>query len=81
MMRWGKVILFEKKKGILGYNTYLLKKRKTFYVAIKKLVADGCGLCKGQNIACYYFVTDAGRPVLEVFLDGRDKDGKLLEKR
>jgi hypothetical protein len=81
MTRWGKVIRFEKKRGLLGWKSSLVKKRSTFSVVISKIVADGCGLWRGQHLACYYFVNENGRPVVEVFLDGRDKEGKMLEQK
>ncbi len=56
----------------IGWNSKLMQKRATFSISINKLVANGCNLKKGQKLHCYLAEIN-GRPVIIVYLDGKNK--------
>ncbi len=57
----------------MGWRSKVSKKRSTFSISINKLVATGCGLEKGNSLFCYLAEDKDKRPVMIVYLDGKEK--------
>ena len=57
-----------------GWKTYLQQRRGTSKITINKCVAVGAGLEKGQFLYCYLARDKAGRPVVVVYLDGKERN-------
>jgi hypothetical protein len=57
----------------IGWKSKIVQKRATFSVSINKLVVTGCCLEKGQQLFCYFAKDRNKRPMMVVYLDGRDK--------
>ena len=58
---------------IIGWKTKISQKRASFGITINKLVATGAGLVKGKELFCYSAKDCNGRPIIIVFLDGKEK--------
>ena len=50
-----------------------MQKRATFSISINKLVATGCCLKKGNSLYCYLAEDKEKRPLMIVYLDGKEK--------
>jgi len=57
----------------IGWKSKITQKRATFSISINKLIAVGCGLEKGQNLFCYLAEDEDKRPIMVVYLDGKEK--------
>ena len=60
----------------IGWKSKVSQKRATFSISINKLVAIGRGLEKGQTLYCYLAEGKGKRPVMLVYLDGKEKSVK-----
>lgn len=60
----------------LGWKSKVSKKRATFSISINKNVAIGCNLEKGLSLYCYLAEDKDERPIMIVYLDGREKSVK-----
>ena len=58
----------------IGWRSRISLKRATFSISISKMVAVGCCLQKGQTLCCYLAEDEDKRPVMVVYLDGREKE-------
>lgn len=58
----------------IGWKSKITQKRATLSISINKLVATGCCLEKGQTIYCYLAKDGHKRPVMIVYLDGKERD-------
>lgn len=58
----------------LGWKSKIALKRATFTISINKLVAVGNGLKKGQTVYCYLAADEQQRPLMLVYLDGKEKE-------
>lgn len=58
----------------IGWRSRISQKRSTFSISISKMVAVGCCLDKGQTLCCYLARDEKERPVMVVYLDGREKN-------
>lgn len=56
----------------IGWRSKIAQKRATFSISINKLVAVGSGLKKGQSLYCYLAKDDDRRPIIIVYLDGKE---------
>jgi len=57
----------------IGWKSKLAQKRTTLSISINKLVATGSCLKKGQTLFCYLAEEDNKRPVIIVYLDGKER--------
>ncbi len=60
----------------IGWKSKIAQKRATLSISINKLVATGCSLEKGQTLYCYLAESKGKRPVIVVYLDGKEKSVK-----
>lgn len=60
----------------IGWKSYLQQRRGTSKITINKLVAVGAGLEKGQFLYCYLAKDRDERPIVVVYLDGRERKKK-----
>ncbi len=58
----------------VGWKSKVSQKRATFSISINKMVAVGCNLVKGKSLYCY-LVEEKKRPVMIVYLDGKQREG------
>ena len=58
----------------IGWKSKISQKRVTFSISINKLVVRGCELEKGQTLHCYLAEDRNKRPIMVVYLDGKNKD-------
>ncbi len=58
----------------IGWKSKLSLKRATFTISINKLVAVGSTLKKGQTLYCYLAADEQQRPLMLVYLDGKEKE-------
>jgi len=56
----------------IGWTSKIAKKRSTISISINKLVAIGCNLKKGETLYCYIAKDKKDRPLMIVYLDGKD---------
>ena len=52
-----------------------MQKRSTFSISINKMVSIGCNLEKGQELYCYLAEDKKHRPMMIVYLDGKQGKG------
>lgn len=57
----------------IGWKSKIIFKRATAYISINKLVVEGCGLEKGQNLYSYLADDKKGRKIIITYLDGKKK--------
>ncbi len=57
----------------IGWKSKVAQKRATYSISISKTVAVGCGLIKGQELYCYLAEDEVKRPIMIVYLDGKDR--------
>lgn len=57
----------------IGWKSKVTLKRATFSISINKLVAVGSSLQKGQTLYCYLAADEQQRPLMVVYLDGKEK--------
>ncbi len=57
----------------IGWKSKVSQKRATLSISINKLVAEGCLLERGQALYSYLAEDDKKRPVIVVYLDGKNK--------
>ena len=57
----------------IGWKSKIAQKRATFSISINKLVATGCSLEKGKTLYCYLAKDEEKRPIMIVYLDGKEK--------
>lgn len=62
----------------IGWKSKVARKRATLSISINKLVAIGCGLEKGQSLFCYLAKDEYGRPLILVYLDGKERSVKIM---
>jgi len=55
----------------LGWKSKIIMKRATAYISINKMVVDGCGLEKGQELYSYLAEDENERKIMIVYLDGK----------
>jgi Tfp pilus assembly protein PilP len=55
----------------MGWKSKIIMKRATAYISINKLVVDGCGLEKGQELHSYLAEDENERKIMIVYLDGK----------
>ena len=60
----------------IGWKSRVTQKRATLSVSINKLVAIGCGLEKSQSLFCYLAKDKNDRPLMLVYLDGKERSVK-----
>lgn len=58
----------------IGWKSKITQKRTTLSISINKLVAIGSCLEKGQTLYCYLANDKNKRPVMVVYLDGKEKE-------
>ena len=58
----------------IGWKSKISKKRETFSITINKAVAIGCGLVKGKILYCYLAEDETKRPIMIVYLDGKERE-------
>ncbi|MDP1695042.1 MAG: hypothetical protein Q8L34_05890 [Candidatus Woesearchaeota archaeon] len=58
----------------VGWKSKVTLKRATFSISINKLVAVGSSLKKGQTLYCYLAADEQQRPLMVVYLDGKEKE-------
>ena len=58
----------------IGWKSKISQKRVTFSISINKMVVIGCNLTKGQILHCY-LGEERKRPIMVVYLDGKNRDG------
>ena len=58
----------------IGWKSKITQKRTTFSISINKLVATGCSLEKGQALYCYLAKDKTNRPIMLIYLDGKEKE-------
>ena len=61
----------------IGWKSKIIMKRATAYISINKLVVDGCGLEKGQEMYSYLAEDEKGRKIMIVYLDGKGDANKF----
>jgi len=65
-----------KKKFLnIGWKSKIMQKRSTFSISINKMVSIGCNLEKGQELYCYLAEDKKHRPMMIVYLDGKQGKG------
>lgn len=57
----------------IGWKSKVTQKRFTLSISINKLVVNGLRLEKGQILHCYLTENNNKRPIMVVYLDGREK--------
>lgn len=57
----------------IGWISKIAQKRATFSISILKPVALGTCLEKGQRLYCYSAQDEHKRPLMVVYLDGKQK--------
>ncbi|MBI1936319.1 hypothetical protein HYS31_07840 [Candidatus Woesearchaeota archaeon] len=57
----------------IGWKSKVTQKRATLSISINKIVAIGCGLEKSQSLFCYLAQDQNERPLVVVYLDGKEK--------
>ena len=55
----------------IGWKSKVSLKRATFSISINKLVAEGCGLEKGQELYSYLAEDEKDRKIIVTYLDGK----------
>lgn len=60
----------------MGWKSRVTQKRTTLSISINKIVAIGCGLEKGQSLFCYLAKDKDDRPLMLVYLDGKERSVK-----
>lgn len=75
MTKNGNITEFRNNGTMLGWISKVMKRRATFSIAIHKVVCDGVALRRGQTLYCY-FSEENNRPILKVYLDGKNKNGE-----
>lgn len=60
----------------IGWKSKIAQKRATLSISINKIVAIGCGLEKGQSLFCYLAKDIGDRPLMLVYLDGKERSVK-----
>lgn len=58
----------------IGWKSKIAQKRATLSISINKLVVVGCGLEKGHSLYCYLAEDKNNRPIILVYLDGKEKE-------
>jgi len=66
-------VIIDPKFESFGWKTYLQQRRGTSKITINKCIAVGAGLEKGQFLYCYLAKDKNGRPMVVVYLDGRER--------
>ncbi len=57
----------------IGWKSKVAQKRATFNISINKLVALGSCLKKGQLLYCYLAEDKNNRPIIVIYLDGKER--------
>ena len=60
----------------IGWESKVMQKRATFGISINKLVAVGSCIEKGQKLYCYLADDEEKRPVIVIYLDGKQRKQK-----
>ena len=60
----------------IGWKSKVTQKRATLSISINKIVAIGCGLEKSQSLFCYLAKDNKDRPLMLVYLDGKERSVK-----
>lgn len=63
----------------IGWKSKVAQKRATLSISINKIVAIGCCLEKGQILFCYLAKDKDDRPLMLVYLDGKERSVKGVE--
>lgn len=66
-------MIIDPKFETYGWKTLLQQRRGTSKITINKNVAVGAGLQKGQSLYCYLAKDREGRPMVVVYLDGKER--------
>lgn len=57
----------------IGWKSKVSQKRVTLSISINRLVVRGCNLEKSQTLYCYLAENNGKRPIMVVYLDGKEK--------
>lgn len=57
----------------IGWKSKVALKRATYSISINKLVAEGNCLEKGQELYCYLAEDEEKRPIIIIYLDGKNR--------
>ena len=68
---------FRKNGVMLGWYSKVTRKRATSFITINKLICDGCGIKKGDELHCYFLEED-GKPVIKIYLP--ESKGDVLSR-
>lgn len=60
----------------IGWQSKVMQKRSTLSITITKPVVIGCDITKGQILFCYLGEDEEKRPIMLVYLDGKQKNNK-----
>jgi len=60
------------KLGCIGWSTRVQRVKGVHKATIKKIIADGAGLNKGDKFHCYLAEDKKGRPLILLYLDGKE---------
>jgi hypothetical protein len=55
----------------IGWKSKIIMKRATAYISINKLVVEGCGLEKGNQLYSYLAENSERRKIIVTYLDGK----------
>ncbi len=55
----------------VGWKSRIIMKRATAYISINKLIVDGCGLEKGEELHSYLAEDEKDRKIILIYLDGK----------
>lgn len=61
----------------IGWKSKIIFKRATAYISINKLVVNGCGLERGQEVKSYLCEDNKGKKVVVSYIDLKECDKNI----